>query len=87
MAQKKKLQEKRICPETGEEMTRGIRPLTLSYQGNSETVNMPGWYTANGEHGLHNSDDMKTSNAALLRLKEKANEERININNNPSKNT
>lgn len=67
--------EKRICPETGEEMTRGVYPLTLTYKGHSETVNMPGWFTADRKHGLHNSDDMKTSNAVLLRLKAKTKEE------------
>ena len=67
--------EKRICPETGEEMTRGVYPLTFTYKGHSETVNMPGWFTADGKHGLHNSDDMKTSNTVLLRLKAKTKEE------------
>ena len=61
--------EKRICPETGEEMTRGVRPVTFSYKGHSETVNMPGWYTADGKHGIYNSEDTNVSDAALLRLK------------------
>lgn len=67
--------EKRICQETGEEMTRGIKLITLKYEGFAEEVEMPGWYTADKEHGIHNSDDMKVSNAALLRLKAKTKEE------------
>ena len=63
--------EKLICPETGEEMTRGIYPLTLTYKGHSETFAMPGWYTADGEHGLFTSEDAEISDAALLRLKAK----------------
>ncbi|MEA4835286.1 MAG: antitoxin VbhA family protein [Anaeromusa sp.] len=67
--------EKRIYQETGEEMTRGIKLITLKYEGFAEEVEMPGWYTADKEHGIHNSDDMQVSNAALLRLKAKTKEE------------
>lgn len=62
----------RICPETGQEMTRGVKLITLKYEGFSEEVEMPGWYTADKEHGIHNSDDMKVSNRALMRMKAKA---------------
>lgn len=65
--------ETRICPETGQIMTRGIQPMTIKYKGLSETVEMPGWYTADGEHGLFSSEDMKVSDSALLRLKAIAN--------------
>ncbi len=75
MAPPKPIPEKRICPETGEEMTRGVRPVTFSYKGHSETVNMPGWYTADGKHGIYNSEDTKVSDAALLRMKAKVKEE------------
>ena len=74
-ASQKPLPEKRICPETGEEMTRGVRPVTFSYKGHSETVEMPGWYTADGKHGIYNSEDTKVSDAALLRMKAKVKEE------------
>ena len=66
--------KKRICPETGEEMTRGIKLITLKYERFSEEVEMPGWYAADKEHGIHNSNDMKVSNAALLRMKVKEKE-------------
>ena len=75
MAPKKPIPEKRICPETGQEMTRGVRPVTFSYKGYSETVEMPGWYTADGKHGIYNSEDTNVSDAALLRLKAMAKEE------------
>nr|WP_320146304.1 hypothetical protein [uncultured Anaeromusa sp.] len=61
--------ETKICPETGQEMTRGVYPLTLTYKGLSETFDMPGWYTADGEHGLFMSEDVKVSDCVLVRLK------------------
>ncbi|WP_018703633.1 hypothetical protein [Anaeromusa acidaminophila] len=65
--------ETRICPETGQEMTRGTKLITLTYKGFSEEVEMPGWYTEDKDHGIHSSEDMKVSDSALLRLKARAN--------------
>jgi HTH-type transcriptional regulator/antitoxin MqsA len=58
-----------ICPETGALMQRGVRPLTLTYKGQSITVDMPGWYTDQSEEGILTGEDMKISDRALNKLK------------------
>ena len=55
--------------ETGEELHRDVRPLTLSYRGESITVDMPGWYSEDGVRGVHSQDDMKVSDHALNIMK------------------
>jgi hypothetical protein len=55
--------------ETGEELHRDVRPMTLSYRGESITVDMPGWYSADGETSEHSQEDMKYSDQALNTLK------------------
>ena len=62
----------RICPESGAVMTRGTRPMTLSYKGRSVVIDMPGWYAEGVEDGVHSGDDMKISDRALHRLKAQA---------------
>lgn len=61
--------DERTCPETGAVMTRGTRPMTLSYKGRSIEIAMPGWYAEGVEDGIHSGDDMKVSDRALHRLK------------------
>jgi HTH-type transcriptional regulator/antitoxin MqsA len=61
-----------VCPETGAPMQRGTRPLTLTYRGESLTVDMPGWYCDQSTDGIHVGDDMKVSDRALNRLKARA---------------
>ena len=58
-----------ISCETGEELHRDIRPLTLSYRGESITVDMPGWYSVDGEISEHSQEDMKVSDHALNIMK------------------
>jgi HTH-type transcriptional regulator/antitoxin MqsA len=48
---------------------RDVRPLTLTYKGESITVDMPGWYGDRPDEGVHTGDDMKVSDRALNRLK------------------
>ena len=55
--------------ETGEELHRDVRPLTLSYRGESITVDMPGWYSVDGEISEHSQEDMKVSDHALNIMK------------------
>jgi len=50
-------------------MQRGVRPFTLTYKGQSITVDMPGWYSDGSDEGIFTGDDMKTSDRALNRLK------------------
>ena len=58
-----------VCPETGAPMHRGVRPLTLSYKGESMTIDMPGWYCDQSNESIHTGEDMKVSDRALNRLK------------------
>jgi HTH-type transcriptional regulator / antitoxin MqsA len=64
------LPETLISPETGETLTRGVRPFTVAYKGESVVVDLPGYYPA-GE-GVHIGKDMATVDQALRGLKEKA---------------
>jgi len=61
-----------VDPETGAPMQRAVRPLTLTYKGESITVDMPGWYCDQSDEGIHSGDDMKVSDRALNRLKARA---------------
>jgi HTH-type transcriptional regulator/antitoxin MqsA len=56
-------------PETGAPLHREVRPLTLTYKGESATVDMPGWYGDDPDAGVFDADDMKVSDRALNRLK------------------
>ena len=58
-----------VCPETGAPMHRGVRPMTLSYKGESVTFDMPGWYCDRSEQSIHNGEDKKLSDRMLNRLK------------------
>jgi HTH-type transcriptional regulator/antitoxin MqsA len=58
-----------VCPETGAPMHRGVRPMTLSYKGESVTFDMPGWYCDRSDQSIHNGEDMKLSDRMLNRLK------------------
>lgn len=71
---KKLKPNQRISPITGRVLTRGVRKVKISFQGLSETVDLPGWYPVGGpsDDGLHTGKDMEVSDAALRRLKVKA---------------
>ena len=58
-----------VCPETGAPMHRGVRPMTLTYKGESITFDMPGWYCDQSEESIHTGEDMKVSDRMLNRLK------------------
>ena len=58
-----------ICPQTGMPMKRDIRPMTITYQGESLTFDMPGWYTDSSDESIHTGEDMKVSDRMLNRLK------------------
>lgn len=58
-----------ICPETGASMTRGVRPMTLTYKERSVTFDMPGWYCDASGESIHTEEDMKVSDRELNRLK------------------
>jgi HTH-type transcriptional regulator/antitoxin MqsA len=58
-----------LDPETGAPLHRAVRPLTLTYKGESITVDMPGWYGEHVDEGVFDPVDMKVSDRALNRLK------------------
>jgi HTH-type transcriptional regulator / antitoxin MqsA len=58
-----------VCPNTGTPLRRDVRPLTLTYKGESITFDMPGWYCDRCSESIHTGVDMKTSDRALNRLK------------------
>ena len=58
-----------VCPETGAPMYRGVRPMTLTYKGESLTFDMPGWYCDKSEESIHTGEDMKISDRMLNLLK------------------
>ncbi|WP_245493328.1 MULTISPECIES: type II toxin-antitoxin system MqsA family antitoxin [unclassified Mesorhizobium] len=60
-----------ISPETGETLTRGVRPFNVAYKGESMVVDLPGYYPASEGEGVHVGDDMAAVDAALRVLKEK----------------
>jgi HTH-type transcriptional regulator / antitoxin MqsA len=60
-----------IAPDTGEILARGMRPFTVSYKGESVTVELPGYYPAGTGDGVHIGKDMAVVDEALRALKEK----------------
>jgi HTH-type transcriptional regulator/antitoxin MqsA len=58
-----------ICPETGTPMHRDVRPMTLTYNGESITFDMPGWYCDQSDESLHTGKDMKMSDRMISILK------------------
>jgi len=58
-----------ICPKTGAKMHRDVRPLLLTYKGESITFDMPGWYCDESDESIHTGEDMKVSDRTLNRLK------------------
>ena len=58
-----------ICPETGTPMKRGVAPMTISYQDQSATFKMPGWYCDECGESIHTGEDMKVSDRIRNRLK------------------
>ena len=60
-----------IAPDSGEVLTRGMRPFVVSYKGESVTVELPGYYPEGAGDGVHVGDDMAVVDEALRGLKEK----------------
>lgn len=61
-----------VCPNTGTPLRRGARPLTLSYKGESITLDMPGWDCEDCAESIHTGEDMKSSDRTLNLLKARA---------------
>lgn len=58
-----------VCPKTGTAMHRDARPMTLTYKGESITIDMPGWYCDSCDESIHTGRDGAISDRALNRLK------------------
>lgn len=58
-----------ICPETGAPMRRDVRPMTLTYKGESLTFDQPGWYCDQSDEGILIGKDLRISDRMLNRLK------------------
>ena len=58
-----------VCPKTGAPMHRDVRPMTLTYKGESVTIDMPGWYCDSSDESIHTGQDTVVSDRALNRLK------------------
>ena len=57
------------CPKTGAPMIRDVRPITLTYKGETVVFDMPGWYCDASGESIHTGRDLKTSDRMLNRLK------------------
>ncbi len=68
---KRESRETMTSPETGETLTRGVRPFAVAYKGETITVDLPGYYPASDGESVHVGDDMVAVDAALRVLKEK----------------
>jgi len=60
-----------IFPETGETLTRGMRPFAVEYKGECVWVDLPGYYPVGEGDGVHVGEDMSVVDEALRGLKEK----------------
>jgi HTH-type transcriptional regulator/antitoxin MqsA len=62
--------ETMVSPETGEQLVRDVRPFTVTYKGQSITVDQPGYYNPrNEEDAVFVGRDMEPSDKALRELK------------------
>ena len=62
----------RLHPETGATLVRWVRPITLTYRGQSEVVDLPGWYPPDdptADHGIHDARDLQVSDRAINAMK------------------
>ncbi|GLR68683.1 DNA-binding protein [Acidocella aquatica] len=70
-AQTRELPSSMTSPETGELLTRGVRPFAVAYKGLALTVDLPGYYPDGEGDGVHVGNDMAAADAALRTMKER----------------
>lgn len=58
-----------VCLETGAPMRRDVRPMTLTYKGESVTFDQPSWYCDQSDEGILAGKDLQVSDRMLNRLK------------------
>ncbi len=64
-------EDRMISPQSGETLTRGIRPFAVAYKDASVVVDLPGFYPDGDGEGVHVGDDLEVVDAALRALKER----------------
>jgi HTH-type transcriptional regulator/antitoxin MqsA len=61
-----------LCPHDGSPLRWDVRPLTLTYKGQSGTIDAPGWYCDECGEGILKGKDLKESDHLLRDLKAQA---------------
>jgi HTH-type transcriptional regulator/antitoxin MqsA len=61
-----------VCLETVAPMHCDTRPMTLTWQGETITLGMPGWYCDTSGESIHSGRDMKVSERMLNGLRARA---------------
>ncbi len=61
-----------ICHECGSKMFRDTKPDTLTYKGQSITINQPGYYCSGCDEVVITGKDAKATEASFCELKAKA---------------
>lgn len=59
----------RIHPETGERLTRQVRPMTTTYGGHSVTFEQPGWYPEGDGDAVLDYADCKIADDFFVQLR------------------
>ncbi|MGO9768032.1 MAG: hypothetical protein ACLPSW_00460 [Roseiarcus sp.] len=67
----KTLPQTMMSPEAGETLRRAMRPFVVAYEGESVTVDLPGYYPEGEGDGVHVGRDMSVVDDALRSLKER----------------
>ena len=63
--------ERRIHPETGKLLTRGVRPMVVRYGSMWREVELPGWYAdPDDENSIHSGADLKAADEAFAELRD-----------------
>lgn len=63
------MSDKRIHPETGQELHRDVRQQTVTFGSLSRTIDMPGWYPDGDGDALFVGTDLNASNTAFKELR------------------
>lgn len=64
------MSEKRVHPETGQVLHRGVRPQTVCVGSLSREIDVPGWYPEDDGDAIHSGADLKVLNEAFKALRE-----------------
>jgi HTH-type transcriptional regulator/antitoxin MqsA len=59
----------RIHPETGKELRRGERDMTVAFKGMTRVVRMKGWFPEGSEDGIFERGDAAVVDRALAEMK------------------